>query len=123
MVTTSLLAALLALLAWTALAFNRLVRRGNLVREAWSGIDVQLERRHDLDVLRDAARDGDATGYHPAWFSGSAFDGLGATGFASALSSSLSSSIASSSTAPGSSSGSSGGGSSGGGGGGGGGGW
>lgn len=30
------------------LAFNRLVRRRNLVREAWSGIDVQLKRRHDL---------------------------------------------------------------------------
>ena len=31
-----------------ALAFNRLVRHRNLVREAWSGIDVQLKRRHDL---------------------------------------------------------------------------
>lgn len=29
-------------------AFNRLVRHRNLVREAWSGIDVQLKRRHDL---------------------------------------------------------------------------
>jgi LemA protein len=28
--------------------FNRLVRARNLVREAWSGIDVQLKRRHDL---------------------------------------------------------------------------
>lgn len=34
--------------AGVALAFNRLVRRRNLVREAWSGIDVQLKRRHDL---------------------------------------------------------------------------
>ena len=41
-------AALLAALLWTALAFNRLVRLRNLVREAWSGIDVQLKRRHDL---------------------------------------------------------------------------
>jgi LemA protein len=40
--------AALALLAWTAVAFNRLVRHANLVREAWSGIDVQLKRRHDL---------------------------------------------------------------------------
>jgi LemA protein len=39
---------LLALLLWTAVAFNRLVRHANLVREAWSGIDVQLKRRHDL---------------------------------------------------------------------------
>jgi LemA protein len=31
-----------------ALSFNRLVRHRNLVREAWSGIDVQLKRRHDL---------------------------------------------------------------------------
>jgi LemA protein len=28
--------------------YNRLVRRRNLVREAWSGIDVQLRRRTDL---------------------------------------------------------------------------
>ncbi|MGH6738040.1 MAG: LemA family protein [Bradyrhizobium sp.] len=28
--------------------FNRLVRGRNLVREAWSGIDVQLRRRSDL---------------------------------------------------------------------------
>ena len=48
MATTMLLGAVLALLIWTAVAFNRLVRRGNLVREAWSGIDVQLARRHDL---------------------------------------------------------------------------
>jgi LemA protein len=29
-------------------AYNRLVTRSNLAREAWSGIDVQLKRRHDL---------------------------------------------------------------------------
>ena len=28
--------------------FNRLIRQRNLVREAWSGIDVQLRRRSDL---------------------------------------------------------------------------
>lgn len=33
---------------WLALAFNALVRARNLVREGWSGIDVQLRRRHDL---------------------------------------------------------------------------
>jgi LemA protein len=31
-----------------ALAYNGLVRLRNKVREAWSGIDVQLQRRHDL---------------------------------------------------------------------------
>jgi LemA protein len=44
--------------AWIALAvlavaifaalFNRFIRARNRVREAWSGIDVQLKRRHDL---------------------------------------------------------------------------
>jgi LemA protein len=34
--------------AWGVRAYNRLVRLGNRVREAWSGIDVQLKRRHDL---------------------------------------------------------------------------
>jgi LemA protein len=36
------------LLVWTALAFNALVAAHNLVNEAWSAIDVQLNRRHDL---------------------------------------------------------------------------
>jgi LemA protein len=41
--------ALVALVAaWFALAFNRFVRQQHLMREAWSGIDVQLKRRHDL---------------------------------------------------------------------------
>ena len=35
-------------LAWFAWSFNRLVRDRNLVTEGWSGIDVQLKRRHDL---------------------------------------------------------------------------
>ena len=30
------------------LTFNRLVKARNLVDEAWSGVDVQLKRRHDL---------------------------------------------------------------------------
>jgi len=42
------LAVAVALLLWVLYAFNRLVRQANLVREAWSGIDVQLKRRHDL---------------------------------------------------------------------------
>jgi LemA protein len=36
------------LLIWTAFAFNALVWARNQVNEAWSGIDVQLKRRHDL---------------------------------------------------------------------------
>src|SRR6476619_42109 len=30
------------------LAYNGMVRSRNMVDEAWSGIDVQLKRRHDL---------------------------------------------------------------------------
>jgi LemA protein len=38
----------LAVLGWAAFAFNRLVGLRNRVRAAWSDIDVQLTRRHDL---------------------------------------------------------------------------
>jgi LemA protein len=38
----------LGLVAWVALAFNRLVRDRNRTRAGWSDIDVQLQRRHDL---------------------------------------------------------------------------
>jgi LemA protein len=41
-----LLAGLLAL--WVVLTYNALVGVRNKVDEAWSGIDVQLKRRHDL---------------------------------------------------------------------------
>ena len=34
--------------AYAVTIFNRLVRGRNLVREGWSGIDVQLRRRNDL---------------------------------------------------------------------------
>lgn len=37
-----------ALILWLALAYNRLVRARNRLREAWSGIDVQLKRRAEL---------------------------------------------------------------------------
>lgn len=46
--TTALLLFGVAVLAWAALAFNRLVRLRNRVRAAWADIDVQLTRRHDL---------------------------------------------------------------------------
>jgi LemA protein len=36
------------ILLYAAAVFNRLVRARNLVREGWSGIDVQLRRRTDL---------------------------------------------------------------------------
>lgn len=39
---------LAALLIWGIWIFNRLVRARHLVRAAWSDIDVQLKRRHDL---------------------------------------------------------------------------
>ncbi|MDQ2701317.1 MAG: LemA family protein [Pseudomonadota bacterium] len=42
------LLALVALVAWAVLVFNRLVRLRNQVRTAWADIDVQLQRRHDL---------------------------------------------------------------------------
>jgi LemA protein len=37
-----------ALLGWSAWTYNRFVRLRNQVREAWAGIDVQLQRRYDL---------------------------------------------------------------------------
>lgn len=42
------LAVIAALLIYGVWIFNRLVRERNLVREGWSGIDVQLKRRTDL---------------------------------------------------------------------------
>lgn len=41
-------AVILAVLLYAIVVFNRLVRLRNLVREGWSGIDVQLRRRTDL---------------------------------------------------------------------------
>jgi LemA protein len=40
--------AVVALLVWAVLIYNRLVRLRNQVRTAWADIDVQLTRRHDL---------------------------------------------------------------------------
>lgn len=40
--------ALIALLAFSAVTFNELVLARNGVRKAWSDVDVQLQRRHDL---------------------------------------------------------------------------
>jgi LemA protein len=38
----------IALIAWAIFIYNRLVRDRNRVSAAWSDIDVQLKRRHDL---------------------------------------------------------------------------
>ena len=35
-------------LAWAVWTYNQLVRLRNQVSEAWAGIDVQLQRRHEL---------------------------------------------------------------------------
>ncbi len=49
MITTIITGAILALFLLFAIAtYNRLVRGKNMLEEAWSGIDVQLKRRHDL---------------------------------------------------------------------------
>jgi LemA protein len=43
-----LLGALALVAFWAVVSYNALVRARNRVDEAWSGIDVQLKRRHDL---------------------------------------------------------------------------
>jgi LemA protein len=47
-VLISILIALFIVLAWAVWTYNRLVRLRNQVDEAWAGIDVQLQRRHEL---------------------------------------------------------------------------
>jgi len=42
------IAVLVLLALWAVLAYNALVSSRNKVDEAWSGVDVQLKRRHDL---------------------------------------------------------------------------
>jgi LemA protein len=41
--------------AWIGLTFNRFIRLKNMTREAWSGVEVQLKRRHDLIPLLAAS--------------------------------------------------------------------
>ncbi|HEY1637247.1 MAG TPA: LemA family protein [Rhizomicrobium sp.] len=43
-----LLAIIVAAALWAVSVYNSLVRRRNVVAEAWSGIDAQLKRRADL---------------------------------------------------------------------------
>jgi LemA protein len=42
------IAVVVAIAIYAAVIYNRLVRQRNLMREGWSGIDVQLKRRTDL---------------------------------------------------------------------------
>lgn len=49
MLTFTLLGIVLAATVfWAVALYNALVRKRNMVEEAWSGIDVQLKRRNDL---------------------------------------------------------------------------
>ncbi len=49
MIALYVILAVVALVAiWALLTYNGLVRRKNVVAEAWSGIDAQLKRRADL---------------------------------------------------------------------------
>ncbi len=40
--------ALIGLVAWGIIIYNRLIADANRIKAAWSDIDVQLKRRHDL---------------------------------------------------------------------------
>ena len=44
----ALIVCLCLFITWFGWTYNRLITFRNRVREAWSGIDVQLKRRHDL---------------------------------------------------------------------------
>jgi LemA protein len=46
--TWTIVSVVFALIVAAIVIFNRLIRARNMVREAWSGIDVQLRRRSDL---------------------------------------------------------------------------
>ncbi len=43
-----LIAGAIILALWIIAIYNELVKKRQMVEEAWSGIDVQLKRRHDL---------------------------------------------------------------------------
>ena len=45
---TILVVFLVVVLVWAAVVFNLLIRDRNRVAQAWSDVDVQLTRRHDL---------------------------------------------------------------------------
>ena len=47
-ITILLIALVLVAFVYAVLAYNGMIRARNMVDEGWSGIDVQLKRRHDL---------------------------------------------------------------------------
>ena len=47
MITIPIIAAA-AIIIWIIIIYNLFIRDKNLIKEAWSGIDVQLKRRHNL---------------------------------------------------------------------------
>jgi LemA protein len=53
---TILVVIVLAVAGYVIIAYNGLVKARQMVREAWSGIDVQLKRRADLTALRARAQ-------------------------------------------------------------------
>ena len=46
-----LLVLIVVVLGWAVAIYNRLVRLRNLVKEGWSGIEVQLKRRANASIL------------------------------------------------------------------------
>ena len=46
--TTVLLIVIAIIIVWIIFTYNLFVKNKNLIKEAWSGIDVQLKRRHNL---------------------------------------------------------------------------
>ena len=46
--TTFLIIIIALIVIWIIITYNLFVRDKNLIKEAWSGIDVQLKRRHNL---------------------------------------------------------------------------
>ena len=47
MITIPIIASV-AIIIWIIIIYNLFIRDKNLIKEAWSGIDVQLKRRHNL---------------------------------------------------------------------------
>lgn len=47
-ITWIIIVVLVAVAGWVLMAYNSLIRGRNQVKEAWSDIDVQLKRRHNL---------------------------------------------------------------------------
>ena len=57
MIVYIIIIAVLLILVWIFITYNKLIKDRNHISEAWSGIDVQLKRRHDLiPNLADAVK-------------------------------------------------------------------